>query len=139
MAWASQKSRRPVKYTPTADSLNAIESLDILVLFCSAMKSSLSGELRAWRLVVNKNIYQSLTTQGNSVDHPVPGDVNFIPFMFDTKLKTMGWLRGSCNPAENGTKPNSLLTNAAVLMWTTRRVHINLSSCGKKSSDCHLG
>lgn len=55
----------------------------------------------------SKDLYQALTTQRNSVDRSVRGDVNCIRFLFETELRSMGWIRGSCNLADIGTKPQS--------------------------------
>lgn len=139
LAWASHKSRRPVKSTPAAEILAASEALDVLVPLRSAMESIIGIEIEAWELVDSKDLYQSLTTQRNSVDRSVRGDVNCIRFMFETELHTMGWIRGSVNPADIGTKPNSPLTSAVILMLATGRIQIDLSSCEKQSRDRSLG
>lgn len=97
------------------------------------MESILGVQVEAWALVDSKDLYQSLTAQCNSVDRSVHGYVDGIHFVFETERDTMGEIRGSCSPADDGTKPNSPLTHAVALMLATGRIHVDLSSCETKS------
>lgn len=58
---------------------------------------------------------------------------------FETELDVMGWIRGSCSPADVGTKPNSPLTEPVVLMFATGKISIDFSSCESRSSEHRLG
>ena len=99
----------------------------------------LNSDNNFWELVDTKELYHSLSTQRNIVEKSIRGDVNFIRFTLETLLNVMGWIRGTCNPADIGIKPNSALTDAVVLMLATGKINVDLSSCETRSPQKRLG
>lgn len=113
-------------------------ALDVLVLLRLAMEGVRGDQIEGWALIDSKYLHKSLTTQRRSVDRSVSGNVNCIRFVFETKIDSKGWTRGSCNPLDVGTKPSRPLTDAVALLLVTGRIHADLSVCKTKSSNCNL-
>lgn len=133
LEWPSHKSRQLIRAKPAAVILAATEAIESLVPLCQIIQLALGHSFDLWLLVDSKDLYNSLTTQRNSVDKSVRGNVNCIRFVFKTKLGFMGWISGSCNPADIGTKQNSSLTDAVTLMLATGCIPVDLSSAEVKS------
>lgn len=99
----------------------------------------LGHSIEAMVFLDSKDDGKSLSTQRNSVDHLECSDVNHIQFLFETKLCVMRLLCSPCNMANMGTKPNSLLTDAVMLMFTDAKIPIDLLLCDTKASVRQFG
>lgn len=139
LSWVSHKSRRPVHSTPAAEVLAASEALDDLLPLHAALQQIFNVKISLCELVDSKVLYNSLSTQRGSVDKSIRGEVNSIRFIYETALDIMGWIKGSCNPADIGTKPNSPLIEAVILMLATGKITVDLSSQETRSHDRRLG
>ena len=78
LTWTSHKSRRPVKSTPAAEIMAASEALDELIPLRDAFQRIVGTKVVSWELVDSKDLYNSLTTQRNSVDKSIRSEVNCI-------------------------------------------------------------
>ena len=128
-----------MKSTPAAQVLAASEALDELLLIHEALESVLETKIKVSELVDAKDLYNTFSTQRNSTDKSIRGDVNCIRFIFETSLDLMGWIRGTVNRADVGTKPNSTLTETVVLILATGKFNIDLSSLETRSHNKSLG
>lgn len=90
LSWTSHKPRRPDQSTAAAEILALSEAIDELVTIHTALEEILQVKIYLWELVDAKDLYNSLSTQRNSVDKSIRGDVNLIRFMFETKLDVVG-------------------------------------------------
>lgn len=139
LSWASHKSRRPVHSTPAAEILAASEAIDELMMLKNALDAIFEVRVHTYVLIDSKDLYSTLSTQKNSVDRSVRAAVNCIRFTYETELDVLGWISGQVNIADVGTKENSPLTDALVLMLATGRITVDLSSQETKSYDKRLG
>lgn len=126
-------------FTPAAETFAAIQALDSLVSYPSAVESNFVVKNEAWVLVDRKDSYSLLTTQRSFVNRYVHHDVNCISTMRKTELDSMGYILGSCIHVNFDNKPNRSLTDALALMLVTGRLHLDISSCGRKLSNRSLG
>lgn len=76
-------------------AIAASKALDELIPIRSAMEQTFGIEVKAIEIVDTKDPYNTLTFQRKSVYRSIRGDVNVIPFKFETELDVMGWVRGS--------------------------------------------
>lgn len=90
-------------------------------------------------LVDSKDLYGSFSWQRHPTDKSVRGDVNSIRFYYKTAVDLFGWIRGSCNPADVGTKLNSPLVETYALTAATGVIHFDLTSMEVAQRDRPLG
>ena len=93
--------------------------MDEVVIIRDVMQQLIKMKFESYEIVDTKDLYNSLTTKRNSVDRSIRAYVNCIPFIFETELDVMGWIKGTFNPSDVGTKPKSSLKDAVVLMFAT--------------------
>lgn len=139
MSWASHRSRRPVRSTPAAEILAAGEALDEIVSLKNALSAMLGIKVQLAVLVDSKDLYRSLSSQRHLTDKSVRADVNSICFYHETTVDLFGWIRGSCNPADVGTKLNSPLVETFALTAATGIIHFDLQSKEIAPKDRSLG
>lgn len=125
--------------TPAAEILAASDDFDSLIPLRSSLEQIRGTEIEALALVDSKDLYRSLSTQRNLVDLSVRVGVNCIGFVFETALSEVGWIPGCCSPADLGTKPNSVLTDAVMFMFASGKVPMDLSKCETEASERILG
>lgn len=104
-----------------------------------ALSQIMEFRVYTYELIDSRDLYTTLSTQRGSVDKSVRAAVNCIRFIYETELDVMGWIRGMVNAADIGTKENSPLTEAVVLMFATGVITLNLSSQETKPYDKRLG
>lgn len=137
--WGSYKSRSPVRHISAAEILAASDALDRTASLRSSFELILETNLEAWGLVDSKDLYRLLITQQISVDRFVHGDVNCIRFVFWTTFSGTGWILGSCNSEDTGTKQNSTFTESVMLMIATAKILTDMSQWQTKASERILG
>lgn len=128
LSWISHKSRRPVKSTAAAEILAAGEAIDEIVVLRPAIESLYQVKVRTAVLADSKDLYGPLSSQRHPRDKSVRGDVNAIRYYYETAIELFSWIRGSCNPADVGTKLNCPLTDTFALSAATGLLHFNLVS-----------
>ena len=91
--------------------------------------------------VDSKDLFSSLSTQRQSIDRSIRGDVACIRFEFQVhNINYITWIPGSINLADPLTKTDSPLTDALVLTLFTGRLAIDFESTAEtKSSDKFYG
>lgn len=104
-----------MKSTPAAETIAASEAKDELISICMALSYLLGIQVKAFSLIDAEDLFHSLTSQRDSVDHSSSSDVNCIRFLFKTELDKMGWIRESSNAADNGTKPQQSTDRSYVI------------------------
>ena len=65
--------------------------------------------------------------------------MNSIRFYHETSVDVFGWIRGSCNPADAGTKLNSPLVETFSLTAATGIIQFDLESMDTASKKKPLG
>lgn len=106
---ASHKSKRRLRSTTAAEIISAEEALEEVALIEQAFEFIYGVEIKLVVLVDTKELYQCMSTQRNETENPGRGDFNTIRYNYETLVDVFGWIKGSCNPADIGTKKNSAL------------------------------
>lgn len=87
----------------------------------------------------SKDLYVSLAKQRQSVDSSVCAEVNFIRYQFETSnADRICWIPGRFSIAEPGTKTDSSLIQAILLLLFSRKLpfgfsELEVTKCKKKS------
>ena len=77
--------------------------------------------------VDSKDLFSSVSTQRNSIDQFIRGDVSSIRFTFHTgSVKKISWVPGNINLADPLTKKASQLTELLQLTLLTGRLRVDL-------------
>ena len=88
----------------------------------------------------SKDLFNSLSTQRNSIDKSIRGDVNLIRFEYEThSVNTVVWIPGKCIPPDQGTKRDSALTDVLRLMLYTAKISIDFTGSQSQSIQRSLG
>lgn len=88
--WASQKSRRPARSTPTAEILADVESLDDVVSIRNTIAVIIEAGVRLSVVVDSTDLYGPLSSRRDPTDKSVRGDVNSICFYYETAVDLLG-------------------------------------------------
>ena len=84
LSWISHKSKRPVKSVPAAEILAASEGIDKGKSIAAAYSEIMDMNIKVRLFVDSKDLSTSLSTQTNSIDRSIRGDVGCIRFEFQT-------------------------------------------------------
>ena len=139
ISWMSYKARRPVKSVPFAEIFAAAEGIDEVKTITKAYSELLDMEIKVRIAVDSNDLFTSLSTQKNSIDKSIRGDVSCIRFEFQTgAVETISWIPGQANLADPLTKKDSCLTDALQLTLLTGRLCFNFeeiaeSKCSEKN------
>ena len=141
VSWISHKSKRPVKSVPAAEILASSEAIDEAKGIAHAYSEILNIDVRVHLCVDSKNLFTSLSTQRNSVDRSIRGDVACIRFEFQVgNLDQITWIPGKTNLADALTKRDSPLTDALQLTLFSGLLNISYEECAEtKSAEKNYG
>lgn len=111
VSWSSRKSKRPVKSVGAAEILAAGEAIDEGKIIAQAYSILLGMKMDLLIALDSKDLFQSLSTQRNSIDKFIRADVNVIRHEFETQnVHKIMWIPGKQNLADPGTKAGSPLS-----------------------------
>lgn len=140
LSWSSHKSKRPVRSIGAAEILAVGEAIDEGKLIKSAVSHALCANVKLLVATDSKDLFNSLSTQRNSIDKSIRGDVNLIRFEYEThSVNTVVWIPGKTNPADPGTKRDSPLTDVLRLMLYNGIIPIDFTGSQSRSSQRSLG
>ena len=140
LSWSSHKSKRPVRSIGAAEILAVGEAVDEGKTLKSAVSTILGINVKLLVATDSKDLFNSLSTQRNSIDKSIRADVNLIRFEYEThSVNTVVWIPGKCNPADPGTKRDSPLTDVLRLMLYTGVIPIEFTGSQSRSSQRSLG
>jgi len=141
LSWISHKSKRPVKSVPAAEILAAAEGIDEDKIIAQAYYELEDMDIRMRLCLDSKDLFTSLSTQRNSIDRSIRGDVSCIRFEFQTgNVERISWIPGKLNLADPLTKKDSPLTDMLQLSLFTGRLCLDLQDVAQtKSSEKNLG
>lgn len=95
ISWISHKSKRPVKNVPIADILAAAEGIDEGKAISLAYSELMDMEIKFKLCVDSRDLFTSLSTQRNSIDRSIRGDVACITYEFETgTVESISWIPG---------------------------------------------
>lgn len=140
-SWLSFVSKRPVKNVPAAEIFAAGHGIDNGKAVAHAYSQILNMNIPVRLCVDSKDLFTSLSTQRNSIDRSIRGDVASIRYEFQVgNVRQISWIPGKLNLADVLTKKDSPLTDALQLTLFTGRLHIDLEgNTETKSADKNYG
>lgn len=140
ISWASHKAHRPVRSTGAAEIMAAGEGVDIGKILTQVYKTLLHAAINLIVVVDSKDLYTTLTTQRQSIDRSIRGDVGVIRFEFEVKnITEVMWIPGKLNPADVGTKFDSPLIPAVSQLLSTGLLPFSVDEAESCASDRSLG
>ena len=140
LTWSSHKSKRPVRSIGAAEILAVGEAVDEGKIIKSVTSAIFGINVKLLVATDSKDLFNALSTQRNSIDKSIRGDVNLIRFEYEThSVNTVVWIPGKCNPADPGTKRDSALTDVLRLMLYTGKIPIDFTGSQSRSSQRSLG
>lgn len=141
ISWISHKAKRPVKSVPAAEILAAGEGIDEGKAIASAYSELLDMDIRVRLCVDSKDLFTSLSTQRNSIDRSIRGDVGCIRYEFQTgAVEKISWIPGTTNLADPLTKKNSSLTDVLQLTLFSGRICTDFDAVSEtKRSEKNFG
>ena len=135
ISWLSHKSKRPVKSVPAAEILASAEAIDEAKSIAHAYSEILDMYIRVHLCVDSKDLFTSLSTQRNSIDRSIRGDVASIRFEFQVgKVNRIKCITGKINLADVLTKKDSPLTDDLQLTLFTGRLNISFEDFAESKS-----
>lgn len=140
-SWISHKSKRLVKSVPAAEILAATEGIDEGKMIAQAYSEILGFDIKLRLCVDSKDLFTSLSTQRNSIDRSIRGDVGCIRFEFQTgAVDKISWIPGNLNLADPLTKKDSQLTDLLQLSLFSGKLAVDIEdSSESKSSEKNFG
>lgn len=84
ISWVSHKAKTPVKSIQAAGIFAAAKGIDDFKIACSVYNEILDVNVKLRLCVDSKDIFSSLSTQKNSIDKSIRGDVSSRRFEFHT-------------------------------------------------------
>ncbi len=141
LSWMSHKTRRPVKSIPAAKILAASEGIDEGKLIKGVYKELFNTDVQLQICVDSKDLFNSMSTQRQSIDRSIRGDVACIRYEFQTgSVNEISWIPGKMNLADVLTKTDSPLSEALKLTMFNGKLCFNYSDVIEtKSSERHYG
>ena len=136
----SHKARRPVKSTAAAEILAAGEAIDDGKMLTQTLSILLGRKIELLIVLDSKDLFTSLSTQRNSIDKSVRGDVNVIRFEFEVgNVAEFIWVPGSKNIADPCTKADSPLIESLCLTLADGKMSVKFEELEKKRFEKSLG
>ena len=140
LGWSSHKARRPVKSTAAAEILAASEAIDDGKMLARTLSYIYKSRIELVILLDSKDLYNSLSTQRNSVDKSVRDDVNYIRYDFECgNVSTIFWVPGKINLADPGTKPDSPLCEQLQITLNDGKISVPIKDGEFRRFDRSLG
>ncbi len=141
LSWISHKSKRPVKSVPAAEILAATEGIDEGKMIAQAYSELMAMEIKMQLCVDSKDLFTSLSTQRNSIDRSIRGDVSSIRFEFQTgAVEKISRVPGNVNLADPLTKKDSQLSDLLQLTLYKGRLCVDLDASSEtKHSQKNFG
>lgn len=140
ISWSSRKSKRPVKSVGAAEILAAGEAFDEGKIIAQAYSTLLGQKIDLIVALDSKYLFQSLSTQRNSIDKSIRDDVNVIRHEFETNnVHEIICIPGKQNLANHGTKCASSLILSLQLMLFTGTLPFSFPNNESCTSDRRLG
>lgn len=137
MFWSSHKARGPVKSIGAAEKLAAGEAIDIDKVIRCLYERVISVKINLVIAVDSKDLYTTLTTQRQSIDKSIRGDVGVIRYKFENQaVSQFIWNPGSLNPADIGTKFDSQLNMAVVQILQSLMIPFNFERPNHAHQTC---
>ena len=123
LSWLSHKSKRPVKSVPAAEILASAEAIDEAKMISHAFSEIMNMNIGVHLCVDSKDLFTSLSTQRNSIDRSIRGDVASIRFEFQVgNVNKISWIPGKINLADPLTNKDSQLTDALLVFMYEHQV-----------------
>ena len=140
-SWSSFVSKRPVKNVPAAEIFAAGHGIDMGKAVAHAYSQILNMIIPVRLCVDSKDLFTSLSTQRNSIDRSIRGDVASIRYEFQVgNVRQISWIPGKINLADVLTKKDSPLTDALQLTLFNGRLNLDFEGNHEtKSSDKNYG
>jgi len=139
-AWASRKSKRPVRSIGSAETIAAGIAIDEGKILALSVLELLNVEAKLRICVDSKDLWDSLTTCHEPTDKSVKSDVNVIRYEFETKhVSYMTWIPGRINPADVLTKKDSPMVDPLQLMLFSGKLPIDFSAGKTRDSTQSTG
>ena len=115
--WSSRKSRRPVRSIADGKLFAVGQGVDGGIMLKRTLSLLLGLFVELIVIIDSKDLYNSLSTQRQSIDHSVRADVNFIRYEFEVcNADRICWVPGRLNLLDPGTKHDSPLTQSLQLL-----------------------
>lgn len=123
VSWVFHKAKRPVRSAPAAKVFAAAEGIDEGKIVRNAYYELLDVHVKLFVCVDSEDLFSSISTQKNSVDKSIRGDVAGIRFEFEgITVDSVPEFPGSTNLADPLTKKDSSLTETLRLTLSTGRL-----------------
>jgi len=91
-------------------------------------------------VVDSKDLFNTLSTQRNSIDKSIRPDVSVIRHEFERgNVNRITWIPGRVNIADAGTKPQSPLTEPLILTLADGKLCLDLSESISRDSNRSFG
>ena len=140
LSWSSRKSKRPVKSIGAAETLAAGEAIDEGKILARVYSKLFGMQVKLSVALDTKDLYNSFSTQRNSIDKSIRSDVNVIRYEFETKnVNNIYWIPGKLNLADPGTKADSPLTQALQLLLHNGKLPYSFDGLESRSTNRSLG
>lgn len=141
ISWASHKAKRPVKSIGAAETLaTSDEAIDAGKSIRAEHRNLYDNDINLVIALVSEDLYTSLTTQQQSIDLSIRGDVSVIRYEFETRrVHEVVWIPGKLNLADCGTKIDSQLTSAVNQLLQTGRPPFDLDNAESCPSEKPFG
>lgn len=124
--WLSHKSKRPTKSTPAAEILAASEAIDEGKVIYGTYSELLSMDISVELCVDSKDLFTSMSTQRNSIERSIRGDVSCIRFELQVgSVSDITWIPGKINLVDPLTKPDSPITDSLQLPLFNVRLNLD--------------
>ena len=126
---------------PAAEILAASEAIDEGKMIAKTVSQLLGIPIPLTILVDSKDLFTSMSTQRNSIDRSIRGDVGCIRFEFQTgNIQNITWIPGKTNIADVLNNTDSFLTEALNLTIGTGKLSIDYTTNSEtKCSERNLG
>lgn len=86
-----------------------------------------------------KDLRRLLSSQGNATDKSMRADANFVRYYYETEVHIFGWVPGSANSADTGTKVSSLFVDPLALTLATGKLQGDFEKFATASRHRKLG
>ena len=139
LSWSLHNSKTTVRSIGAAEILAVGEAVDEGKTLKSAVSAILGINVKLLVATESKDLFNSLSTQRNSIDKLIRADVNLIRFEYEThSVNTVVWISGKCNQLDPVTKRDSPLTDGLRVMLYSLVIPIEFTGSQSRSSQRSL-
>lgn len=140
ISWSSHKAQRPVRSTGAAETLAASEGIEVVKIIASVYGLWLCMDIDLTIFVDSKDLYPAFTTQCQSIDRSIRGDIGVIRFEFEVRnVSRIIWIPGKLHIADIETKFDSPLVDVANQMLSSGLIPFSIHTHESQSSDRSVG